>query len=149
MNVEAELEKQIADEILMLEPRWIESPHEVRDTAKFDRLVDSMKREGWGGRPLLVEHIESSAYMGWTGSHRIAAAMEAGIEEVPAYAVDAEALDAMAEAEPRWERDYYGLWAGAALDDWERVEMLRAAGDAPSAYLAEQEVVENELEDEG
>lgn len=56
--------------------------HEVRDQDKLAELVASMASKGWEGRPLLV-----SNYRALTGSHRLAAAEQLGIEvpvvEVP------------------------------------------------------------------
>ena len=59
--------------------------HEVRDSAKLEGLVASMKGNGWEGAPVVV--VNDDQLM--TGSHRHAAAMEAGVK-VPA--VDIEAL---------------------------------------------------------
>src|SRR6266550_2327590 len=51
-------------------PRWRNS------------LALDMRKHGWRGRPLLVIQRQE-AYFAWTGSHRIAAAMKAGLEAVP------------------------------------------------------------------
>lgn len=75
-----------------LDPRRIEPPHEVRDEDKLAALVDSMTTHGWLGAPIVV--IPGEDY-GWgpcdpqaiTGSHRLAAAYEAGID-VPTVPVD-------------------------------------------------------------
>ncbi len=65
----------------------INPPHEVRDCAKFDALVSSMESDGWLGRPLLVIR-KNGEWLAITGSHRYAAACEAGMEEVPCVVIN-------------------------------------------------------------
>ena len=65
----------------------INPPHEVRDCDKFDAIVSSMEESGWQGRPLLVIR-KNGEYQALTGSHRYAAACEAGIEEAPCVIID-------------------------------------------------------------
>ena len=65
----------------------INPPHEVRDCKKFDALVTSMEQDGWQGRPLLVIRKDGE-YKAITGSHRYAAACDAGLEEVPCVIID-------------------------------------------------------------
>lgn len=57
--------------------RSIAPLHGVRDEEKLATLVESMRRDGWVGEPVLV--VEGC---GWTGSHRVAAAQLAGIDVV-------------------------------------------------------------------
>lgn len=45
--------------------------HEVQDSAKLQSLIESMKRNGWTGEPL----VEHQGYL-LNGSHRFAAACE-------------------------------------------------------------------------
>lgn len=52
-------------------------PHEIRDEALLDALIASMQRDGWLGAPLVGDIISGQLI---TGSHRWAAAREAGIE---------------------------------------------------------------------
>ena len=73
--------------ITSIDPEQIEPLHEVRNRAILDGLTADMKENGWRGRPLLVIERESD-YVAWTGSHRIAAAIEAGLALVPCYVVD-------------------------------------------------------------
>ena len=57
-------------------------PHAVRDTAKRDRIRLAMEQDGWTGRPLLVMDC-GGYYKALTGSHRLDAAMRAGINKIP------------------------------------------------------------------
>jgi hypothetical protein len=68
-------------------PRALVPPHEVRDTEKLKKLTESMENEGWVGRPVLVYDIGRGPEA-LTGSHRIAAARNAGLEEIPVVMVD-------------------------------------------------------------
>ena len=67
--------------------------HGVRDAAKLDGLVDSMRVDGWQGRALLGE-LDSDGYTVhlWTGSHRLAAAVKAGLDEIPVLLIDSGAM---------------------------------------------------------
>lgn len=61
---------------------WAITPrHEVRDRGKLASLAEAMAEDGWQGRPLLV--IDDAVPFALTGSHRIAAAREAELQEVP------------------------------------------------------------------
>ncbi|RKH93582.1 ParB/RepB/Spo0J family partition protein [Corallococcus sp. AB038B] len=73
--------------VVMVRIDSIIPPHEVRDDGKLAALRESMEENGWQGRPLLgVPHPSAvGAFLALTGSHRTAAAQEAGLEEVPLY----------------------------------------------------------------
>lgn len=71
----------------------ISTPHEVRDSAKLAGLVESMRHEGWVGRPVLALSDPSQGLRALTGSHRIAAARVAGVA-VPALVIEQEDLPA-------------------------------------------------------
>ena len=59
--------------------------HEVKDTDKLNSLVTSMAN-GWTGRDILA--VDCGDYLqALTGSHRIAAANEVGIE-IPVMVID-------------------------------------------------------------
>lgn len=67
-------------------------PHELfplneTDNAKVERLTARMTQNGWDGRPLLVFKDGNGAYTALTGSHRIKAAQEGGLEEIPAIVI--------------------------------------------------------------
>lgn len=150
IDTDRDLAEEIADEIEWCEVRWLLTPHEVREKSKFEKLVASFKDNGWEGRPLLVEKGEGSLRQSWTGSHRIAAAKKAGLEEIPCYVLDDAMLDDH-EDDEEWsnlERDRYGFWAGAGSDDRTRLEILEAAGEKKAAFLMRAEIEANE-EDEG
>jgi len=76
-----------------IDPRQLDPLHAVEDTALYARLVASMWRNGWQGRPLLVAET-AGELRGLTGSHRLAAAKCTGTP-VPCYLVtmSAEQLD--------------------------------------------------------
>jgi hypothetical protein len=56
--------------------------HEVRDAEKLAALAASMEERGWNGRPIVVIDC-GDYYQAITGSHRLAAANEAGLDEIP------------------------------------------------------------------
>lgn len=69
-------------------PGAIEPPHEVRDKKKLADLVKKMQANGWQGRPVLTVDLGRGPEA-LTGSHRIRAAKQAGID-VPTIAIDPE-----------------------------------------------------------
>jgi hypothetical protein len=76
-------------------PAMILPPHGVRDPNKVSRVAQSIQQGGWQGRPVLVERMQRGStypFRAWTGSHRIAAALAAGLPRIPAVEVDTEAL---------------------------------------------------------
>jgi len=78
--------------------------HEVRDAGKLEALAAAMACDGWQGRPLLAMPNGD----GWqllTGSHRYAAARQAGLTDVPVLCISDDALD---------------------VDGWEQVEAAMA-----------------------
>jgi hypothetical protein len=86
------------ERIRWVDPDLIIPPHEIDDKVKHRLLVKKMLEEGWQGRPLLVEGLPvggrffRETMQGWTGSHRIAAALDAGIKLVPVARIDIERL---------------------------------------------------------
>ena len=65
----------------------IEPLHSAGDRALVRQLAQSMQQEGWRGNPLLVIDL-GYGYQALTGSHRLEAAREAGLDEVPAVVID-------------------------------------------------------------
>jgi len=61
--------------------------HEVRDEEKLNNLIQSMEETGWCGRPLVVIDC-GNEYRALTGSHRIAAAIKAGLAEIPIACIE-------------------------------------------------------------
>lgn len=101
----------------------ITSLHEVRNQKQVEELVKNMREHGWHGRQLIVIERESD-YLAWTGTHRIAAAIEAGFATVPCYVLPEEEL----------------LPHGATalkghLDDVDRLKILRKVGDDDAIRL--------------
>ena len=121
----------------------INALHGVRDAAKLSALVASMRAEGWQGRPLLGE-LGSDGYTVhlWTGSHRYAAAVAAGLDEIDVLLVDADALIASGH-EPQAERrgGVETLRNAMPEDDAAILAILRAA-DPEAAELFATELTE-------
>jgi ParB-like chromosome segregation protein Spo0J len=104
--------------ITSIDPQEIEPLHGVRDQTLLNNLAAEMKQNGWQGRPLLVIDRESG-YSAWTGSHRISAAIEAGLSLVPCYVIDERELI---------DRGFDPAWGHVM--DYERLQILKSIGDA-------------------
>ena len=113
--------------ITSIDPQEIEPLHEVRNQALLDALTADMKENGWRGRPLLVIERESD-YVAWTGSHRMAAAIEAGLALVPCYVIHEDELS---------KRGFHST--ADHVMDYERFEILKAIGDEEAIHLMRQE----------
>jgi ParB-like nuclease domain len=110
-----------------IDPEEITPLHEVNQTS-LNELIADMKESGWNGRPLLV--IErASDYLGWTGSHRIAAAREAGLSLVLCYVIRERELIKRGFDPER-----------GHVMDYERLKILRKIGDKEAIQLMLQEV---------
>lgn len=110
-----------------IDPRLITPLHAVESSPKLDSLVDSMRRDGWVGRPLLLVNGDA-----WTGSHRIAAAVAAGLEDVPCVCVEIPYAD------------LYDF--GPVTDDDDRLRLLESVfglEDNEAAWLMSQEIASN------
>lgn len=66
-----------------LNPRRVETPHEVTDDAKLEAIVNSMTRNGWTGAPIIIVNRDDADPLAVTGSHRIAAARDTNTD-IPA-----------------------------------------------------------------
>lgn len=91
------------------------TPHEIRDEALLESLIESMSRDGWVGAPLVGDTISGQLL---TGSHRYVAAREAGVE---APIIDVR--DVFAEAD----LDYDALIAEIADQfdsEWAMIEIV-------------------------
>lgn len=104
--------------------------HEVRDVAHRDAIAASMSEDGWIGRPLVV--VDSGdGYLALTGSHRLAAARLAGLDEVPVLVA---VLPDGAEVRGEDIRV-----RGCRLTDQEELlEMLRESDPDAAAVMAEE-----------
>ncbi len=101
-----------------------EPRHEQRDEQKLAALVASMGERGWQGRPLLA-YDDGNGIHYLTGSHRIAAALALGIDQVPAYVLDARGDDPS------------GIWEQIieARDDEALLAALTTLGDVDAIAL--------------
>lgn len=87
------------------------TPHEIRDEALLESLIESMTRDGWVGAPLVGDTISGQLL---TGSHRYVAAREAGIE---APVIDVR--DVFAEADMDYDEIAGEIFESASLiSDW-------------------------------
>jgi ParB-like chromosome segregation protein Spo0J len=101
--------------------------HEARSRRHLQSLTDTMKENGWRGRPLLVIERRSD-YLAWTGSHRLAAAKLAGLRSVPCYVLrEAELTSRGFDAEH------------GHVEDYERLKILREIGDETAISIMWQE----------
>ena len=110
--------------------------HEVRDGEKLARLVANMERIGWQGRPLLVVDNGGGDYVALTGSHRHAAALEAGLGMVPVVVVSQ--CDRLT-LEPVLGGVDVCLDGVRLYEDGERVAALRAVGNEVALALMAEE----------
>ena len=78
---------------------YIEPLHEVRDADKLAELVASMEADGWTGTPVVVAGLGGGVVRALTGSHRLQAAQDAGIDEVPVVSIE----DLCAESGIDWD----------------------------------------------
>lgn len=62
-----------------VDPSGITPVNEITDRSKYDYLVDSFRKDGYRGRPIVAVGDEGDA-VALTGSHRLAAAKEADID---------------------------------------------------------------------
>lgn len=89
--------------------------HEVTDEDKAATIARDMQEHGWQGAPLVVLADYAQAL---TGVHRLAAAEEAGLTEVPAVELE-------------------DLLAAHGIDLWERREEFGDLDDAIEHLAAE------------
>ena len=119
------------DAISELDPEEIEALDEVTNPAHFDELVADMKENRWRrGLPLLVIECEKG-YFAWTGSHPIAAAIEAGLSLVPCYVIHERELIRHGGVNAR--RGHHS--------DCDRWEILKKVGDETALHLMWRECV--------
>lgn len=115
------------DETIYLSLDEITPLHGVTHPKHFHDLAADMEENGWKGRPLLVIEREND-YLAWTGSHRLAAAREAGFPSVPCYVIQERKLLSKG----------FSAEEGHALD-YQRLAILREVGDEMGIYLMRQE----------
>jgi hypothetical protein len=69
------------------EPPPIVSRHEVKNQEAVDRIAADMKERGWRGRPAVVVR-DGDRRLAWTATHRLAAAQQAGLTDIPTIEID-------------------------------------------------------------
>lgn len=97
--------------------------HEVRSQRLLSDLTKDMKDNGWQGRPLLVIAREHD-FLAWTGSHRIAAAIEAGLESIPCHVIEERRLTKLG-----FDADF------GHVDDGDRLAILRKMRDEEACQI--------------
>ena len=70
-----------------LDPNSIRPINEITDQSLYEYLVEQFSENGYSGRPVVVLDNQNEGYLALTGSHRIFAAREAGVD-VPAVIVE-------------------------------------------------------------
>jgi len=92
-----------------------------------------MARDGWRGRPLLVEVVREG-WLAWTGTHRLSAALCAGVWEVPVVEVN-QRLWTKAHGAP------FRSMLSETFEDECRLGWLEMTGDKPAIALMRKEVL--------
>jgi hypothetical protein len=120
--------------------------HEVRDQKKYDKIKESMSKNGWEGRPILViDQGETSQAM--TGSHRVAAAQDLGID-IPVVKIKETDIEKLADdiGLEGQDKQYYMEDVFSKLSegsDEDKADYLRSIGLAEKADLMDEEVDKN------
>ena len=132
-----------------LDPEELRPANDVFDQAYQQELVLSMRRVGWEGRDLLVEQVlrfSFPEYYAWTGSHRIAAAREAGLETVPCRMLSAAEADEAFVRAGYVKHPHHNWWSAITRAhgryDRDRLQGLVAAGLTEAADMLRKEIAE-------
>ncbi len=141
---------------LKIEIWQIDPPHGPRDCNKVKKIEENLK-EGWTGRPLLVEQLKpgglpSPRYAAWTGSHRIAAAKNLGLECVPCLMITLEEATAAIKRGSYNQKMGYSSLRNAITghDGWGDTYKLNAlvkVGLSEAAEIMRSETAENEMDE--
>lgn len=76
------------DFVVWYAPSDFEPPHEPDRPEQLEEIKNSMRSNGWAGRPLLAcRREEHPQLVAQTGSHRLAAALAIGLDAVPVLVV--------------------------------------------------------------
>lgn len=100
--------------------------HEVTDEAKVEAIAESMRANGWVGRPILVEDEDANETQAFTGTHRLAAAELAGIEP-QVYSLVSGSTD-------------IGALMFDCVDDEDRLEVIEQGGDEMAIEIMQEEI---------
>lgn len=67
-------------EIEFVDPYEVQPLNQITDNDKFEKMVEDMEENGYHGAPIVAMENGNEGYIALTGSHRIYAAREAGID---------------------------------------------------------------------
>ena len=114
-----------------ISPFEINPVHEPRDMIFFATLKDDLYEEGWLGRPLIAVVTRYGDLQALTGSHRIAAAREVGLETIPVLVIAGRTASIIEESEHfpnmppgvaddlyQWDQPWIARFI--MMDDWVR-----------------------------
>jgi hypothetical protein len=115
------------------ELRFLTEPGTPREEFAQHRrnLAESMRQRGWTGRPLLGHLRNDGRVQAWQGMHRLAAAEDAGLTEIPMLLLSLEELKTIGFSEQE-------LMAAP----WENAERLQRLPDRSAYALVEAELAE-------
>lgn len=83
-------------------PHSFKPPHAIERWGVYQDLVESMRKVGWKGRPLIVA-VRGKVRRAITGSHRTAAARKVGLKRVPVIPVSGKKIwDAIKKWDTAW-----------------------------------------------
>ena len=129
-----------------LDPHLLHPLHPPTNSAHLDELTRSMEERGWhneDGEPeralLVVREREwaptnAGRFLAQTGSHRIAAAIEAELETVPCYVIDANREELRDPEFPRCPVEWLEKLL-SACEDYERRNALNESDDEEARQL--------------
>lgn len=115
---------------VLMNPKNLTPLNKIEDANKYKSILNSMQEFGYQGRPILA-YMDNGQAKALTGSHRLYAARNAGID-VPVVFVKPSVM--------KWE-DNEGLFGTfkESINDQRVYEHLKAAGDDIAASLAKLE----------
>jgi hypothetical protein len=118
-----------------VDPRHVTPIHAIRKSREHHlrELLDRMRRDGWEGRPLIVEETAPHRYQAWTGTHRREAAQRVHIR-VPIVLIDKDKWIR------RWGHPKGRLFVDDVDDDMDKYIALHLAGDLLPARIMHQEI---------
>ena len=115
---------------VLMNPKNLTPLNKIEDANKYKNILSSMQESGYQGRPILA-YMDKGKAKALTGSHRLYAARNAGID-VPVVFVKPSVM--------KWE-DKEGLFGSfkESINDQRVYEHLKAAGDDTAASLVKLE----------
>ena len=128
------------------------SPHKLNEvnkpySARAETIAKRMRSHGWDGRRLLVEEVNNYGhpeYYAWTGSHRIEAAKQAGLTEIPCRVMTKKEADEAFES-AGYDQNGFPCWKQAVaykhgMGDENCLVGLECAGLAEPAEMLREEI---------